>query len=128
MRIKEFMETTGLPRSSIRFYERKGLLEPEGTGKGNGYREYGQSQVERAMAIRFAQRVGFSLKEVRSLIDAWDKGRLDQGLRRTAIVEKLAEVDQKLAALGAMRAYLDGIVSWIDAGETGPKPVFGDAR
>lgn len=126
MRIKQFVDLTGLPRSSVRFYERIGLIVPEPSGKANGYREYGPSQIERARAIRIAQSLGFSLKEIRELVEAWERGQLEPESRRQLILDKIAQVDEKLAALNAMRSYLQRVVTWMEGGEQGPKPTFAD--
>jgi MerR family transcriptional regulator, copper efflux regulator len=122
MRIKDFEKATGLPRSAIRFYERKGLISPEVSQNGSGYRRYDAADVERAFAIRLAKGLGFSLKEIVGLIDAWDRGNLDARARRAAIAAKVKEIDDKLVSLRGMRQYLTEILDWIDAGEAGKKP------
>jgi MerR family transcriptional regulator, copper efflux regulator len=124
MNIKEFERQSGLPRSTIRFYEQRGLLAPNGVGKANGYRSYSAKEVERARAIKLAQTLGFSLKEIGTLIEAWDAGQLSASRRRRAIVDKIDEIKMKVAALKAMERYLIAICAWIDNGETGKKPVF----
>jgi hypothetical protein len=49
MNIKEFERQSGLPRSTIRFYEQRGLLAPNGVGRANGYRSYTAKEVDRGV-------------------------------------------------------------------------------
>jgi MerR family transcriptional regulator, copper efflux regulator len=128
MNIKEFERQSGLPRSTVRFYEQRGLLAPNGIGKANGYRSYTAKEVERARAIKLAQTLGFSLYEISVLIEAWDAGHLSTARRRSAIVDKIDEIKMKVASLKAMERYLAAICTWIDSGENGKKPVFAMRR
>lgn len=126
MRIRQFELATGMKRSTIRFYERKGLIVADLDPAGNGYRRYGPTHVERALAIRAAQRLGFSLDEIGSLVTAWERGEIDRMHRRCVIAQKLGEIDEKINHFKAMKRYLVDILAWIDGGEAGSKPAFGD--
>ena len=53
----------GLPTSTLRYYERAGLLKPTGRSEGN-YRLYGEEALERLRFIRAAQATGFTLDDV----------------------------------------------------------------
>ena len=67
MRIGEVAESTGLSVDAIRFYEKSGLLErPVRTQA--GYRLYQHPQIENLEFIQRAQRLGFSLNEIRELL------------------------------------------------------------
>ena len=72
MRIGEFEKASGLNRTTVRFYERRGLLKPYPAGDGNGYRRYGPEHVERARMIRMGQSLGFSIAEMLRILNAWD--------------------------------------------------------
>lgn len=125
MTIKQFEHATDLPRTTIRFYESRGLLEPEASP--NGYRRYKQRHVERARAIRVAQRLGFSLTEIKELMTLWEGGALGRREKRAALQSKLDVIEQRLSELEQMRTYLEAILTWVNGGERGPKPLFGDA-
>lgn len=58
-------------RRVIQGYEKAGLVTPSGKNK-YGYLLYGESERERVRLIRFYQQLGFSLKEIKHLIDAPD--------------------------------------------------------
>ena len=57
MRIGELAKSAGIPTSTIRFYEAKGLL-PEPERKANGYRIYSEQTLQRLSLIRFSQQIG----------------------------------------------------------------------
>jgi MerR family mercuric resistance operon transcriptional regulator len=61
--IGELARVAGVPTSTIRFYERRGLLKPDARTRAN-YRTYSASSAERLNFIRAAQTSGFSLKDI----------------------------------------------------------------
>ncbi len=68
MRIGEIAKRCGIGIETIRYYEREGLLlEPE--RRPSGYRQYDESTVERLEYIRRAKELGFTLAEIRELLD-----------------------------------------------------------
>ena len=70
--IGEVAEQARLNISAIRFYERKGLLpEPE---RVSGQRRYSAETVQRLGTIDVAKQAGFSLEEIRVLLDSIDRG------------------------------------------------------
>ena len=66
MLISEFARATGLTRDTVRFYVRRGLLKPLAGNKGgsNPYQVFTHEHVQTARAIRMAQSLGFSLREI----------------------------------------------------------------
>jgi MerR family transcriptional regulator, copper efflux regulator len=123
MNIGEFETASGLPRTTIRFYERRGLLCPAGTQASNGYRFYTPEQVERAKMIRLAQSLGFSLNEIIALMRLWEEGSLSDRQKRQVLVEKLGEIRTKMKNLKAMERYLTDKIAWMDNGQTGTQPM-----
>lgn len=67
MTIGQLAQAVGVPTSTVRFYERKGLLKADARTAGN-YRCYGARTVERLKFIRAAQATGFSLKDIREML------------------------------------------------------------
>lgn len=59
---------SGVNLETIRFYERSGLI-PEAQRSANGYRHYQDSDVRRLRFIRRGRELGFSLEEIRSLLE-----------------------------------------------------------
>jgi MerR family mercuric resistance operon transcriptional regulator len=65
--IGQLARAAGLPTSTLRYYERAGLLEPTGRSEGN-YRLYGEEALERLRFIRAAQATGFTLDDVTRML------------------------------------------------------------
>ena len=72
MRISELAGATGVPATTLRFYEQRGLL-PARRTSGN-YRDYDDSAVDRLSFIGNAQDLGLRLEEIGELLVAWDGG------------------------------------------------------
>ncbi len=132
MRIKAFEAATGLSRHTVRFYERRGLLPAPPRGGDNNYRDYDQALVERARMIKLAQRLGFTLAEIKRSIDEYDAGTLCTEDKLRFMEQKIAQIDTQMAGLQTMRSYLADKVSWMRAGELGLPPSLagleGDTR
>lgn len=99
----------GVNVETIRFYERRGLIEQP--RKGDGYRIYPAEMVARVRFIREAQQIGFSLREIHELLSLRADPSSDCGDVRERALAKIEEVDRKLAELERMRAALDRIVA-----------------
>lgn len=98
MKIGELAARTGMTTSAIRFYEQSGLLPQAGRGP-NRYRIYDDAAAERLTHIQLAQRLGFSLEEMRAAVEE-TKGFSKEGL--------LERIDQRLREIDELRAKLDG--------------------
>lgn len=68
MKIGDIAAAAGVPSATVRFYERRGLI-PEAPRTPAGYRTYGTETARRLQFIRHAQELGFSLDEVRRMLD-----------------------------------------------------------
>lgn len=123
MTIGEFERVTGVKRTTVRVYEARGLLTP--IERPNGYRAYTQSHVEALEAIKLGQALGFTLKEIKDLTEAWYGGTLGTKQKRAAISGKLHECRAKREQLDQLIRYLEASLDWIDRGEIGEKPTVG---
>jgi Hg(II)-responsive transcriptional regulator len=105
LRIGEVAARAGVNIQTLRYYERRGLLEvPQRTA--SGYREYPAETVRLIRFVKRAQDLGFTLKEVEELIALRDaKGRKRSEVRSLAEA-KMRDIDKKLAQLQAMRSAL----------------------
>lgn len=109
MNIGEVAKSTGLPTKTIRYYESVGLIDPPARSAGN-YRRYDDRHVATLRFIQHARNLGFSVKEVASLVALWrDKRRASADVRRLATAH-LAEIDARIAELGRMRQTLQHLV------------------
>ncbi|HEY5215060.1 MAG TPA: MerR family DNA-binding protein [Acidobacteriaceae bacterium] len=91
---------------TIRYYEREGLLEPP-ERLPSGYRIFPENAVQRVHFIKRAQKLGFSLHEIKELLSLRQEltGRECARVKRLA-AEKIKEIDRKIEALAGMRSVL----------------------
>jgi DNA-binding transcriptional MerR regulator len=71
LQIGEVAERTGLSLRTVRYYEEQGLVTPETRTEG-GFRLYTDEHVERLLLIRSMKPLGFTVQEMRELLDARD--------------------------------------------------------
>jgi len=114
--IGKLAEAAGVNIETIRYYQRRGLLDEPSKPLG-GYRHYLPEQVKRLRFIKRAQALGFTLDEVGMLLT------LDAACAcsetRALAMRKLAMIEQKMADLAAMRQVLGELVQKCDAGDGG---------
>jgi DNA-binding transcriptional MerR regulator len=108
MRTGEVAEQAGVNIQTLRYYERRGLIAEPARSNG-GHRAYPPDTVTLLGIIKVAQRLGFTLDEVAELLDAGRRRHPTPDLRQRA-VEKIAEVDRKIAHLVTIREALGQLV------------------
>ena len=100
--IGEVAQRAGMNTSRIRYYEARGLLpEPE---RAAGKRRYTEEVFRRLAIIDAAQRVGFTLEEIRNLLGSRDQPAHER-LRQLALL-KLPELDELIARATSVRRVL----------------------
>ncbi|WP_227000595.1 MerR family transcriptional regulator [Komagataeibacter diospyri] len=113
MKIGELARQTGLTTSKIRFYERIGLLKTVDR-RSNGYRTY-PPQAELILGlITMAQRAGFTLDEIRTLLPA-DLKHWDHDALMNALTRKIADIEALQARLAQSKTHLLRLVTDIQA-------------
>ena len=117
MRIGELAERSGLTASRIRFYEASGLINTV-ERNANGYREYTTDAVVTLEIITGAQKAGFSLQEIRSLLPTklgtWQEDKLLDVLKK-----KVADIEALRERLADSKAQLLGIIETIETSPEG---------
>ena len=123
MHIGELARAAGVNIQTIRFYERQALL-PKPTRNSSGYRSYEHKDVERVTFIKRNQELGFTLTEIKQLIQLHGSmAALPKPLRRKpdqvrAIIslgrERLSVIDEKVSLLRAMRRELSAVVDYLE--------------
>ncbi len=106
----------GVNLQTIRYYERRGLLSPVGR-KESGYRVYGLDTLKRLQFIRQAKELGFTLEEIRGLLDlriepAQSKDACERVREKTSV--KLKTVEEKLKTLTSVRKVLKELLNACD--------------
>ena len=105
MTIGQMARSAGASVETIRFYEREGLLEHPARSA-SGYRNYPPEAVARLRMIRQAKELGFSLNEIKELLALRvAPGKSCSDVRARA-ERKIADIDQRIAALKRMKAAL----------------------
>jgi Cu(I)-responsive transcriptional regulator len=95
---------------TIRYYEREGLLTEPARTAGN-YRAYTLQHLNRLSFIRRSRDLGFSLDQVRALLDLADqRDRPCEAVDAIAFAH-LAEIDRKIADLQALRRELNSMIT-----------------
>jgi MerR family transcriptional regulator, copper efflux regulator len=105
VRIGEIARIGGVPAKTIRFWEERRLL-PEPTRTPAGYRTYDASVIERLAFIRSAQAAGFTLDEIRQVLDIGDSGTAACEHVRDLVDGRLAWVEARIAELAVTRDHL----------------------
>lgn len=101
----------GVGVETIRYYERKGLIDRPLKPAFGGYRLYDHAVVRRVRFIRQAQELGFSLKEIVELLSLKTDPRIDCGDVRDRANAKLGEVKGKIERLERIARALEGLVA-----------------
>jgi MerR family mercuric resistance operon transcriptional regulator len=130
MRIGEVASKAGVNIQTIRFYERQRLLR-EPTRAASGYRSYDQTDLDSLLFIKWCQPLGFTLKEVKLLLELHTaianlhsahkspKSKELQGIIRMA-EEKLANTQEKIKLLQTMVKQLRSAIGSL---QSEPEPV-----
>lgn len=139
--IGELARRTGIAVSAIRYYEEQGLIAPDRNA--GGQRRFLRSDIRRLSFVLIAQQFGFTLPQIREVLDKLPNGRTPNKADWTSIGETFrVELDRKIETLTELRKRLDkcvgcGCLSLTDctlynpedrAGKkgTGPRYLMGD--
>ncbi len=97
--IKDVATQLGVSQRTLRFYEDKGLIEPQRVGS---TRVYGRREVARMRLILRGKRLGFSIRDIKKFLDLYDVDPAQEEQMRvllTHVRERLADLEQQRAAL-----------------------------
>ena len=108
MRIGEVARRAGVNVETLRYYERRGLLDEPPRGI-NGHRDYDEETVRFVKAVKEAQRLGFTLEEIAEHARLTRVGRAHEAVR-TRVAQKLDEIDERIASLRRVREELERVV------------------
>ena len=109
LRIGEVARSAGVNVQTLRYYERRRLVVPR-FRRHSGQREYDLADVSRVKIIKAAQRLGFTLAEIQEMFDLSAHRRATGELRARATA-KVAEIDERITRLQAMRADLGMVIA-----------------
>ena len=105
MTIGRLAKAAGVGVETIRFYERKGLIKKPSRRDG-GFRYYSVDEASRVRFVKRAQELGFTLREVKELLDLQSKRKVTGAQVREKAEEKVEEIRLKITDLKQMQASL----------------------
>jgi DNA-binding transcriptional MerR regulator len=107
---KALAEATSVSTDTLRHYERLGLL-PGIMRTGAGYRRYPESLIGRVRVIQQALAIGFSLRDLASVLHQRDQDGAPPCQRvRTLVGERLTDLEQRMAELRTLRAAIRSLL------------------
>ncbi|HXO26589.1 MAG TPA: heavy metal-responsive transcriptional regulator [Thermoanaerobaculia bacterium] len=110
LRSGELAHRAGVSKDTLRFYERRGLLEPP-RRTANNYRLFPGEAVERLRWIRSALAMGFTVEELSRIVGARSRGQFPCREVRSLAAAKLAIVEQRLREMKSFRDALRGLLA-----------------
>jgi len=124
LKIGEVSKRSGVGVEALRFYEKSGLLDkPSRTF--SGYRVYGEEVLERLAFIKRAQALGFSLEEIRRVLDDARRGESPCDEVREIVRRRMAELDERLRELQRYRRELQSTLEEWDKVGRAPGRICG---
>lgn len=108
--IGQLAERAGIGVETVRYYEKEGLLDQPRRPIGS-VRRYGREALERLAFVHEAKELGFTLKEIRDLIELRSNPQTDAAAVRGRAVAKLSQIERKLMQFDRMRATLRDLLS-----------------
>jgi DNA-binding transcriptional MerR regulator len=105
LKIGDVSKRSGIGIEALRFYEKSGLLDkPSRTF--SGYRVYGPEILERLAFIKQAQALGFSLDEIKRIIENARTGQTPCDEVREIVSRRLEELDERMREMRRYRKEL----------------------
>jgi len=103
--IGKLAEMSGVGVETVRFYQRKELLrEPKTNG---AFRTYSEEDAQKIIFIKKAQELGFSLAEIKELLELNKKPRVTCATVKQKTLDKIKEIEEKINDLKKMKASLE---------------------
>ena len=105
MRIKQFSQLTNLSTKTIRYYEDIGILPPPHR-LDNGYRDYDETDVDKARFVAGARGLDFSLDDIQEILALREQREAPCRVVLDLLQERAAEINRRVAELQHMEAEL----------------------
>lgn len=118
--IGRLAQAGGVGVETVRFYQRRGLLETP--TRNDGIRRYGSHDLRRLRFIREAQAAGFTLEQIKELLDL--DASNDRPRVRELARERLEALDERIAELKRARDALKRLATECGSGSAGPCPIL----
>jgi DNA-binding transcriptional MerR regulator len=108
MLINELSKKTGVSPHTIRFYEKSGLIEgkQDKNIKSNNYYHYDEVTIEKLEFINDAKSVGFTIKEIGQIINAWYNRKYTKKQKLEILEDKLKSLELKMKEVKEMKKQI----------------------
>lgn len=123
--IGQAAQRSGISPKMLRYYEGLGLLGGVSRTEGN-YRQYGEAEVHTLRFIRRARDMGFTLDEIRTLLNLWHNRRRSSETVKRIAQRHIDELAERIAALEAMRRTLQDLVQRCPGNQRPDCPILDD--
>jgi len=114
--IGQLAEQTGVSRSTLRFYEEQGLVSPA-TRTAAGYRLYSPDAAETLLFIQRAQRLGFSLSDIKAMLARRDADAAPDRSVASIARDRYLEIERQLTELLVQRHEMGAFLSGLSPAE-----------
>lgn len=104
--IGQLAKAAGVPTTTVRYYERAGLLKPEARS-GSNYRHYTSKSLHRLRFIRTAQSAGLSLDDVSSLIRLTEDRKKPCAEVQGILRQRLIEIGERMRELRSVQSAVE---------------------
>ena len=104
MLIGQLSKHSELSKDTIRFYEKMSLI--QSVTCANGYKDYPEQALQQLLLIRTAKNLGFSLNEIKQILEMTSEQEIPAHQMQNIFQEKLAAIDEKIFQLQQMRTML----------------------
>lgn len=115
----QLAKSAGVKASVVRYYTRIGLLHPDRNPK-NGYRQYAPADIERVRFIRKARWLGFTISDVKTILERADAGESPCGTVRGIVLTRLKENELRLRHLQDIQNRMKAAIESWEGQEDGP--------
>lgn len=113
MKINEVEALAGIPKKNIRFYEEQGLLSPRRNAE-NGYRDYGEQEVQILKRIRLLRKLGIPIEEIRRMLDGTHTVADGMRMHLISLEREQRNLEQSIALCAELQS-VEQPVSELDA-------------
>lgn len=119
MLINELSKKTGLSIHTIRYYENLGLIQGISNEniKTNNYKSYDENVVERLEIISDAKEVGFTLSEIKKLLESWYNPSSLRAEQIEMFRIKIEEIEAKIRQFKQIKKRLEKVKTELENGE-----------
>lgn len=117
--IQELSHESGLSESTLRYYEKIGLIKPVPRDASSGHRRYSAETVRVVSALSCLRTSGLSIEDMRTYLELLEQGVKGAAQQKALFTNHVAELERQIERLQTRKQYIEGKVAYWDAIERG---------